>query len=58
MKAFGNVRVEPRGLDVEESVEPPDPSFTDEFNVFQEYAVLVIDVRRAAVSLPFQIHCF
>ena len=34
---------------------PPDPSFADEFNVPQEYAVLVFDVRRAAVSLPFQV---
>ena len=37
-------------------MEPPDPSFTDEFNVPQEDAVLVFDVRRAAVSLPFQVH--
>ena len=37
-------------------MEPPDPSFADEFNVPQEDAVLVFDVRRAAVSLPFQIH--
>ena len=35
---------------------PPDPSFADEFNVPQEDAVLVFDVRRAAVSLPFQVH--
>ena len=28
----------------------------DEFTVPQEDAVLVFDVRRAAVSLPFQIH--
>ena len=41
---------------VEESVEPPDPSFADEFNVPQKYAVLVFYVRRAAVSLPFQVH--
>ena len=34
-------------------MEPPDPSFADEFNVRQEYAVLVFDVRRAVVSLPF-----
>ena len=33
-----------------------DPSFADEFNVPQAYAVLVFDVRRAAVSLPFQGH--
>ena len=32
-------------------MEPPDPSFVDEFNVSQGYAVLVFDVRRAAVSL-------
>ena len=38
------------------SVEPPDPSFADEFNVPQEDAVLLFDVRRAAVSLPFQVH--
>ena len=37
-------------------MEPPDPSFADKFNVPQEYAVLVFDVRRAAVSLPFQVH--
>ena len=36
-------------------MEPPDPSFADEFNVPQEYAVIVFDVRRAAVSLPFQV---
>ena len=37
-------------------MEPPDPSFADEFNVPQEDAVLVFNVRRAAVSLPFQTH--
>ena len=37
-------------------MEPPDPSFADEFNVPQGDAVLVFDVRRAAVSLPFQVH--
>ena len=37
-------------------MEPPDPLFADEFNVPQEDAVLVFDVRREAVSLPFQIH--
>ena len=37
-------------------MEPPDPSFADEFNVPQEDAVLVFNVRRAAVSLPFQVH--
>ena len=37
-------------------MKPPDPSFADEFNVPQEDAVLVFDVRRAAVLLPFQIH--
>ena len=31
-------------------------TFADEFNVPQEYAVLVFDVRRAAVSLPFHVH--
>ena len=39
-------------------MEPPDPSFADELNVPQEDAVLVFDVRRAAVSLPFQVHRF
>ena len=38
-------------------MEPPDPSFADELNVPQEDAVLVFDVSRAAVSLPFQVHC-
>ena len=56
VKAFCDVRVKPRRLDADESVEPPDPSFADEFDVPQEYAVLVFDVRRAAVSLPFQVH--
>ena len=37
-------------------MEPPDPSFADEFNVPQEYAVLVFDLRRAAALLPFQVH--
>ena len=37
-------------------MEPPNPSFADEFNVPQEDTVLVFDVRRAAVSLPFQVH--
>ena len=37
-------------------MEPPDPSFAEEFNVPQEDAVLVFDERRAAVSLPFQVH--
>ena len=37
-------------------MEPPDPSFAGEFNVPQEDAILVFDVRRAAVSLPFQVH--
>ena len=37
-------------------MEPPDPSFADEFNIPQEDAVLVFDVRRAAVLLPFQVH--
>ena len=37
-------------------MEPPGPSFADEFNVPQEDAVLIFDVRRAAVSLPFQVH--
>ena len=37
-------------------MEPPDPLFADEFNVRQKDAVLVFDVRRAAVSTPFQVH--
>ena len=37
-------------------MEPPDPLFADEFNVPQKYAVLVFNARRAAVSLPFQVH--
>ena len=37
-------------------MEPPDPSFADEFNVPQDDAVLVFDVRRATVLLPFQVH--
>ena len=37
-------------------MEPPGPSFADEFNVPQEHAVLVFDVRRAVVLLPFQVH--
>ena len=37
-------------------MEPPDPSFADEFNVPQEDTVLVFDIRRAAGSPPFQVH--
>ena len=37
-------------------MEPPDQSFADKFNVPQEDAVLVFDVRRAVVSLPLQVH--
>ena len=37
-------------------MEPPDLSFADELNVPQGDAVLVFDVRRAAISLPFQVH--
>ena len=37
-------------------MEPPNPSFVNKFNVPQECAVLVFDVRRAAISLPFQVH--
>ena len=37
-------------------MESPDPSFADEFNVPQENAVLVFDVHRAVVSLPFQVY--
>ena len=38
-------------------MEPPDSSFADEFNVSQEYAVLVFGVGRAAMSLSLQVHC-
>ena len=37
-------------------MEPPDPSFADEFNVSREHATLVFDVRRAVVSLSLQVH--
>ena len=37
-------------------MEPPDPSFADEFSVSRQYAVLVFGVHRAAVSLPFQVY--
>ena len=37
-------------------MEPPDPSSADELNVPQKDAILVFDVRRATVSLPFQVH--
>ena len=37
-------------------MEQPDSSFANEFNVPQKDAVLVFNVRRAAVSLPFQVH--
>ena len=37
-------------------MEPPDPSSADEFNVLQDDVVLVFDVRRDVVSLPFQVH--
>ena len=36
-------------------MESLNPSFADEFNTPQQYAVLVFDVCRAAVSLPFQV---
>ena len=36
-------------------MKPPDPSFADEVNVRQENTVLVFDVRRAVVLLPFQV---
>ena len=39
-------------------MELPDLSFADEFNVLQEYVVLVFDVCRIAVSFPFQVRCF
>ena len=44
------------GSNLGESVEPPHPSFADEFNVPLEYAVLVVDVCQAAVSLSFRVH--
>ena len=56
MRAFCNVRVKPRSLGVGIDVEPPDPSFADEFNIPQEHVFLVFDVRRVVVSLPFQVH--
>ena len=37
-------------------MEPPDPSFVDEFNLSQEHAGLVFDIGRAAVLLPFQVY--
>ena len=37
-------------------MEPPDLLFADEVNIPQESAVLSFDLRRAAVSLPFQVH--
>ena len=37
-------------------MKPPDPSFADEFNVPQEDVVFDFDVRRATVSLSFQVH--
>ena len=37
-------------------MEPPDLSFAHEINAPQEYAVLVFDVRRAAVPFRFQVH--
>ena len=37
-------------------MEPPDPSFADEFNVSQEDVVLVFDLRRTAGSRLFQVH--
>ena len=35
-------------------MEPPDSTFADEFNIPQEYDVLVLDVGRVSVSLHFQ----
>ena len=58
LEAFGGMRVELRRLGVQEGVEPPNPSFADEFNVPQQTAVFVFDKLRAAVSLPFQVHRF
>ena len=37
-------------------MEPPDQSFADDFNVLQEYAILVFGVRRDEIPLSFQIH--
>ena len=37
-------------------MEPPNPSFADEFNVPQQIAVLIFDELRATVSLPLQVH--
>ena len=39
-------------------MELPDPSFANEFNVPQEDAIFIFDLRRATVSLPFQVHLF
>ena len=56
VKVASDARVKSRGLGVDESVELPDPSFANEFNVLQEDAIFVFDLRRATVSLPFQVH--
>ena len=56
LEAFGDVRVEFRRLGDQEGVEPPNPSFADDFNISQQTAVLVFDELGAVVSLPFQVH--
>ena len=35
---------------------PRNLSFADEFNILQNYTVLIFDVHRAVGSLPFQVH--
>ena len=37
-------------------MEPPDPLIADGFDVPQEDAILVFNVHRAAVFLPFQVY--
>ena len=37
-------------------MEPPNPSFANELNVLQQVTVLVFDVLRVGVSIPFQVH--
>ena len=37
-------------------MKPRDPLIADGFNVPQEDAILVFNVHRAAVSLPFQVY--
>ena len=57
MNACGDVRVELWCLRAQKSVEPPEPSFADEFFVSHEYAIPQKYVRQSSVSLPLQVHC-